>query len=91
MTAQRMSCESTQALGANVSPNTSQLNSGSVSTSGTHIVVGQQPRAELHVVFEVERSDGLKPHPKGREVCCLGELLHASDAPELFLRVLCDG
>lgn len=62
----------------------------SASASGTHIALGQQPWAKLHVVFEIERAHGLEPHAKGCKVCCVGKLLHAPDAPELFLRVLGD-
>jgi len=85
-----MSCESRQALGPSVSPDASQLTCA-WSKSETHIALGQQARAELHVVLQVERSHGLKPHAEGREIRRLGKLLHTPDAAKLLLRVLGDG
>lgn len=57
----------------------------------THIAVGQEPRAELHVVFQVEGTACLEPHAKCGHVGRLGELLHTPDAAKLLLRVLGDG
>lgn len=59
-------------------------------TKATHIALGQQSGAELHVVFQVERSTELEPGPKSGNVCRFGKLLHAPDAPKLLLGVLRD-
>lgn len=57
MTAPRMSCVSTQAVGKGQSGLPKRLptnGSGSRSTGTAHIAVGQKARAELHVIFQVK-------------------------------------
>lgn len=57
----------------------------------THIAFGEEVGAELHVVLEVKRHNGLEPCPVGQHGLGLGELLHTPDTAELLLRVLRDG
>lgn len=57
----------------------------------THVVFGQKPRAELKIVFDVERAAGLKLHPECGERNGFAKLLHAADSTELLLRILGNG
>lgn len=57
----------------------------------THVALGQETRAELHVIFEIKRADGLELGAESGEGGRFIDLLHATDATELPLRVLRDG
>lgn len=58
---------------------------------GDEITLCQQPRAKLHVIFEVEGPVGFELHAEVGDVEGFGQVLHASDAAELLLGVLRDG
>lgn len=59
--------------------------------NGDEVSLGEQSRAELHVVLEVERARHLKLGAEGVDDSRLVELLHAADTAELLVRVLGHG
>jgi hypothetical protein len=58
---------------------------------GDQVVLGQQARAELKVIFQVKRAASLKPVAEGVDGSDLGKVLHCAAAAHLPLGVLRDG